>query len=98
MSYYHYTKGCHLPSIVRQGKISLLTGSDADANRIVLALDSLNISYGQYDYLKVNDGLVFGFDFRIEIIRDECPNFYLRMKKWNVIIRITAIYLKTKYK
>lgn len=68
----HYADG--------DGNISVYTANATDANWIELALDSLNITYNAYDYVDDNDDFVFGFDFRIEDIKDECPNFYKDMK------------------
>jgi hypothetical protein len=63
------------------GKVSVYTDDATDANFIELALDSLRISYEAYDYLDDNDDLVFGFDFRIEDIEEECPTFFQSMKE-----------------
>lgn len=65
------------------GNISVYTDDATDANFIELALDSLHINYEAYDYLDENDDFVFGFDFRIEDIKDECPAFYQSMKEIN---------------
>ncbi len=63
------------------GNISVYTDDATDANFIELALNSLHIYYEAYEYLDDNDDFVFGFDFRIENIKDECPIFYQRMKE-----------------
>jgi hypothetical protein len=65
------------------GNISVYTNDATDANFIELALDSLHIKYEAYDYVDDNKDFVFGFEFRIEVIKEECPSFYLRMKELN---------------
>ena len=62
------------------GNVSIYTDDATDANFIELALDSLHIQYEAYDYLDDNDDLVFGFDFRIEDLQNECPSFYQSIK------------------
>ena len=62
-----------------EGKISLCTGSLTNADFIELALDTLNISYETYDFVDDGDELVFGFDLRIEDIKEECPTLHKRM-------------------
>jgi hypothetical protein len=62
------------------GNISVYTDDATDANFIELALDSLHISYEAYDNVDDKDDFVFGFDFRIEDIEEECPSFYKNMK------------------
>ena len=59
-----------------KGNISVYTGNATDANWIELALNSLNIGYEAYDYLNENSLIVFGFDFRVEEIRNDCPTLY----------------------
>lgn len=63
------------------GNISVYADDATNANFIELALDSLHINYESYDYLDDNDDFVFGFDFRIEDIKEECPSFYEFMKE-----------------
>ena len=63
------------------GSISLYTGNASDATWIELALNSINISFEVYDYLNDHNDLVFGFDFRIEDIKRECPNIYKRLRE-----------------
>jgi hypothetical protein len=63
------------------GNVSVYTEDATDANFIELALDSLHISYEAYDNADDKDDFVFGFDFRIEDIEDECPAFYQSMKE-----------------
>lgn len=67
-------------SLDGEGNISVYTACSTDANWIELALDSLDITYEAYDYVDEYDDFVFGFDFRIEDIKDECPNFCKDMK------------------
>lgn len=64
-----------------KGNISVYTGNASDANWIELALNSLNIGYEAYDYLNENSLIVFGFDFRIAEIQNDCPTFYNSMKE-----------------
>lgn len=75
LSHTHYADG--------NGNVSVYTGDATDANFIELALNSLQVSFEAYDYLDENKALVFGFDFRLEDIRNECPTFYNEMKKIN---------------
>jgi hypothetical protein len=63
------------------GNVSVYTNDATDANFIELALGSLHIHYEAYDYLDDNDDFVFGFDFRLEDIKDECPTFYKSVKE-----------------
>jgi hypothetical protein len=63
------------------GNISVYTDDATDANYIELALDSLHIKYEAYDYLDDNHDFVYGFDFRIEDVKEECPSFYESMKE-----------------
>jgi len=65
------------------GKVSVYTGNATDANFIELALNSLQVPFEAYDYLDDNKSFVFGFDFRLEDIRNECPTFYSEMKEIN---------------
>lgn len=65
------------------GNVSVYTGNATDANFIELALNSLQVSFEAYDYLDENKGFVFGFDFKLEDIQDECPTFYNDMKEIN---------------
>jgi hypothetical protein len=69
----HYADG--------DGNVSVYTADATDANFIELALNSLHIQYETYDYFDDNADFVFGFDFRIEDIKDECPAFYQRVKE-----------------
>ncbi len=69
----HYADG--------DGNVSVYTNDATDANFIELALDSLHIHYEAYDYLDGNDDFVFGFDFRLEDIRDECPLIFHTLKE-----------------
>jgi hypothetical protein len=68
----HYADG--------KGNISVYTGDATDANWIELALNTLNVLFEAYDYLDRDYGIVFGFDFRIEDIKEDCPSFYKRVK------------------
>lgn len=65
------------------GNISVYTNDATDANWIELALDSLHINYEAYDYVDDKKDFVFGFDFRIEVIEEDCPSFYQSMKELN---------------
>lgn len=67
---------CHADG---DGKISVYTNDATNANYIELALDTLHINYEAYDYVDENHDFVFGFDFRIEDIQVECPEFYQRV-------------------
>ena len=73
----------HTHSADGYGNISVYTGDATDANFIELALNSLQVSFEAYDYLDENKSFVFGFDFRLEDIRNECPTFFNEMKKIN---------------
>ena len=64
-----------------EGKISLYTDDATDANFIELALNTLDIFYETYDYLDDDNAIVFGFDFSIKDIKEECPSFYHNMKE-----------------
>jgi len=63
------------------GSVSVYTNDATNANFIELALDSLHIHYEAYDYLNDNADFVFGFDLRIEEIKNECPIFYQSVKE-----------------
>lgn len=67
------------------GNASVYTDDATDANFIQLALDSLHINYETYDYHDDDNDddndFLFGFDFRIEDIKEECPSFYQSMKE-----------------
>lgn len=76
------------------GNISVYTGNATDANWIELALDSLNIEFEAYDYLNENSLIVFGFDFRVEDIINDCPIFYHRMKELDKTNKIYKNSLK----
>jgi len=63
------------------GNISVYTNNATNANLIELALDSLQINYHSFDGIDDNGELGFGFDFRIEDIKDDCPTFYQKVKE-----------------
>ena len=63
------------------GKISVYTACATDAHLIELALKTLKINYESYDYLNDQSDFVFGFDFRIEDLKSECPSLFKRMRK-----------------
>lgn len=63
------------------GNVSLYTDDATDANFIELALDTLDILYEAYDYLNDDNDIVFGFDFKINDVKEECPSFYHSMKE-----------------
>lgn len=73
----------HTHSADGYGNVSVYTGDATDANFIELALNSLQVSFEAYDYLDENKTFVFGFDFKLEDIRIECPTFYTDMKEIN---------------
>lgn len=73
----------HTHSADGYGNVSVYTGDATDANFIELALNSLQVSFEAYDYLDENKSFVFGFDFRLEDILNECPTFYSEMKEIN---------------
>lgn len=62
------------------GNVSLKTDNVTDAKRIRLALDTSCIPYKENDYGDV-ETIFFGFEFRIEDIKDNCPAFYRNMKE-----------------
>lgn len=64
-----------------KGKNSVYTGNATDAAWIELALDSLNIAYETFDYVDDNNEILFGFEFRIEDIKNDCPTLQRRMKE-----------------
>lgn len=63
------------------GNISVYTNDATDAHFIELALDTLKVSYETYDYLNDDNDFVFGFDFRIEDMVENCPIFYKRLNE-----------------
>jgi len=71
----HYADG--------DGNVSVYTADATDAHFIELALITLKISYEPYDYVDDNGAFAFGFDFRLEDIKAECPSFHGRMKEIN---------------
>lgn len=82
----HYSDG--------KGNNSVYTGNATDAALIELALDSLNIAYKANDYVDGNNEILFGFEFRIEEIKSECPSLHKRMKKMDVNNKIFKQLLK----
>jgi hypothetical protein len=67
-----------------EGNINLCTGCIIKADFIELALETLNISHESYDFTDECDELVFGFEFRIEDIQEECPSLYKRMREMDI--------------
>jgi hypothetical protein len=78
-----------------KGNVSVYTGNATDANWIELALESLHIAYNAYDYVDGNNEILFGFDFKIEDVKSECPFFHKRMKNLDVS---SEIYKKLEKK
>lgn len=72
LSHTHYADG--------DGNISVYTNDATDANWIELALNTLDITFDENDYVDGNDEIMFGFEFRIEDIKNDCPSFYLKME------------------
>jgi len=69
----HYADG--------DGNISIYTDKTTNANFIELALDSLYIPYKAIDYADDKNDFAIGFEFRIDVVKEECPSFYQRMKE-----------------
>ena len=66
LSHSHYADG--------KGNLSVQTCHVSDANWIALALDSLDVTYEEYEFY--DETFLFNFDFRLEDIKDECPMLY----------------------
>lgn len=68
----HYADG--------NGNISIETDSATDAKWIMLALNTLCIPYEENAYAEVGT-IIYGFDFKITDIKQECPSLYESMKE-----------------
>lgn len=64
------------------GYVLIFAKSLTDANCIELALKTLNISYITNDNFHLHDGNIMlkGFEFKLDDIQKDCPNFYLNIK------------------
>jgi len=63
-------------------KVGVETNNLKDAKWISLALDTLSIQYVGYEYSDI-DNVYIGFEFRIDDIKNDCPNLYLALKDKN---------------
>jgi hypothetical protein len=68
----HYADG--------NGNISIDTDSSTDAKWLMLALNTLCIPYQEDDFGD-GDTNYFGFNFRIEDIKKDCPTLYICLKE-----------------
>jgi hypothetical protein len=71
-----------------KGNNSIYTGNAANAALIELALNSLNIASETYYYVDSNNEILFGFDFRIEGLKSDCPTLHKEMKRMDVNTKI----------
>ena len=62
------------------GNVSLETDNITNAKWIMLALNTLCIPYEENGYAEVGT-IIYGFNFKITDIKQECPSFYGIMKE-----------------
>lgn len=67
LSHSHYADG--------KGNLSVQTGHVSDANWIALALNTLDVTYEEYEFYD-DETFLFSFDFKLEDIKKECPLLY----------------------
>lgn len=68
----HYADG--------SGNVSVDTDTKANAKWIESALNHLCIPYTQNEYGDVLN-IFFDFEFKLDDLRKDCPNLYIRMKE-----------------
>lgn len=62
------------------GNISIYTDSVTDTRWLALALNTLGIPFQEFE--GGDDNIIFfGYEFRLEDVKTECPNLYLKWKQ-----------------
>jgi len=61
------------------GNVMFYTNEPIYAELLKLALDSFEISYRKND--SKDNRIIFGFVFKIESLKENCPNFYMELKE-----------------
>ena len=65
------------------GNVGVETNNLSDAKWLVLALNTLSINYEEYGYLDIGVEY-FGFEFKLDDVKEACPSFYYLVKSKNV--------------